>query len=82
MKLEEFQEPLAEPANGKRGVGVKVDVGEKSALPPPDNMALFQAVVRPFRPLLLLGLVLRGLEFDSFWEGAGRGGSAILRPAL
>lgn len=55
-----------------------MDAGEQnSSLPPPDNTALYQAVVRAFRPLMLLGLMLRGLEFDSFW-----GGAAILRPAL
>lgn len=32
---------------------------------PPDNTALCQAVVRAFRPLMLLRLTLRGLEFDS-----------------
>lgn len=49
----------------------------KQFLPPPDNTALYQAVVRAFRPLMLQGLMLRGLEFDSFG-----GDAAILRPAL
>lgn len=46
-------------------------------LPPPDNTVLYQAVVRAFRPLMLLGLVLSGLEFDAFG-----GDAAILRLAL
>lgn len=50
----------------------------KIVLPPPDNTALYQAVVRAFGPLMLLGLMLRGLEFDS----SGGGGAATLRPAL
>lgn len=36
--------------------------------------ALYEPVVRASRPAVLLGLLLRGLEFDSFW-----GNAAILR---
>lgn len=60
-------EPVEESANGRRGVGVKVDVGgTKQFLPLPDDTAPYQAVVRALRPLVLQGLALRGLEFDSF----------------
>lgn len=73
--LRSFSEPLAESANGRRGVGIKVDVGE------PNSSSLCRITQlrislwpELFRPAALPGLRLRGLEFDSYGGGGRAGG--------